>query len=256
LVEQKLQSHDWLDREAAILALGAISEGCWQRMLFDFIPMCICGKIYISDSVLIKAMKENLHGLVPFLHRLLKDNKFLIRSITCWTISRYAEWIVARASTHLDSIFEPTLYGLLECILDHNKKVQIAACSSFAIFESLAAINIQPYLSLIIETFMKAYSAYQTRALFTLYDAIGHMSKAVGQDLNYPEFVQPLMQPLIQRWNSLSDSDILLLPLLECLTNIAGALAHGFAEFAPPVYDRALKIAQNYLMQYGVRQLT
>ena len=59
-------------KEAAILALGAVSEGCMSGML------------------------PHLPQLVNFLVSSLSDSKALVRSITCWTLSRYAHWIVGQ----------------------------------------------------------------------------------------------------------------------------------------------------------------
>ena len=63
---------DWLEKEAAILALGAVSEGCMA------------------------GMQPHLPHLVTFLITSLSDAKALVRSITCWTLSRYAHWIVGQ----------------------------------------------------------------------------------------------------------------------------------------------------------------
>jgi transportin-1 len=58
----------------------------------------------------------------------------LVRSITCWTLSRYAAWIVSEEPR--DYQYFPRLLGaLLTCILDNNKRVQEAACSAFATLE-------------------------------------------------------------------------------------------------------------------------
>ena len=58
----------WILRESAILALGAVAEGS-----FD-------------------AIMPHLPELVPYLLSFLTDKKPLVRSITCWTLSRYSKW--------------------------------------------------------------------------------------------------------------------------------------------------------------------
>jgi hypothetical protein len=64
----------------------------------------------------------------------LVELQALVRSITCWTLSRYAAWIVAEEPR--DYQYFPRLLGaLLTCILDNNKRVQEAACSAFATLE-------------------------------------------------------------------------------------------------------------------------
>jgi transportin-1 len=72
LLKQSLVSEDWLVKEASILALGAVSEGCMDGMM------------------------HHLPDLVPYLISFLSDAKALVRSITCWTLSRYSHWMVSQ----------------------------------------------------------------------------------------------------------------------------------------------------------------
>lgn len=37
---------------------------------------------------------QHLHELIPYLISCLSDKKALVRSITCWTLSRYSHWVV------------------------------------------------------------------------------------------------------------------------------------------------------------------
>ena len=72
LLKENLFSHNWLVKESSILALGAVSEGCMEGMI------------------------PHLPELIPYLIGSLSDAKALVRSITCWTLSRYAHWIVGQ----------------------------------------------------------------------------------------------------------------------------------------------------------------
>lgn len=40
-----------------------------------------------------------LPDLIPYLIERLSDKKALVRSITCWTLSRYAHWVVGQEHT-------------------------------------------------------------------------------------------------------------------------------------------------------------
>ncbi len=71
ILKQNLLSSDWLVKESAILALGAVSEGCMEGMI------------------------PQLPEVVPYLINSLSDGKALVRSITCWTLSRYSHWLIA-----------------------------------------------------------------------------------------------------------------------------------------------------------------
>jgi transportin-1 len=93
LVQAKLSQNTdtaWKAREAAVLALGAVAEGCINGLL------------------------PHLSQIVAFLVPLLEDKRPLVRSITCWTLSRYSKWIV-QAVGHPDghAQFDNVLTGLL-----------------------------------------------------------------------------------------------------------------------------------------------
>ena len=67
LLQERLASPHWEVRESGILALGAIAEGC------------------------LSAIHVYLPQLMPWLFQTLGDPNALIRSITCWTLSRYSK---------------------------------------------------------------------------------------------------------------------------------------------------------------------
>ncbi|XP_039127220.1 transportin-1 [Dioscorea cayenensis subsp. rotundata] len=211
----------WKEREAAVLAIGAIAEGC-----FD-------------------GLRPHLSEIVAFLIPLLDDKFPLIRSITCWTLSRYSKFIVKGiGSQEGHERFDKVLMGLLRRILDSNKRVQEASCSAFATLEEEAAEELAPRLEIILQHLLCAYGKYQRRNLRIVYDAIGTLADAVGAELNQPKYLDILMPPLIAKWQQLSNSDKDLFPLLECFTSIAQALGPGFSQFAEPVFQRCINIIQ------------
>ncbi|KAJ0011130.1 hypothetical protein Pint_34242 [Pistacia integerrima] len=211
----------WKDREAAVLALGAVAEGC------------------------INGLYPHLSEIVAFLIPLLDDKFPLIRSISCWTLSRFSKFIV-QDTGHQNGHeqFDRVLMGLLRRILDTNKRVQEAACSAFATLEEEAAEELAPRLEVILQHLMCAFGKYQRRNLRIVYDAIGTLADAVGQELNQPVYLEILMPPLIAKWQQLPNSDKDLFPLLECFTSIAQALGTGFTQFALPVFQRCIDIIQ------------
>ncbi|CAM0144867.1 unnamed protein product [Urochloa decumbens] len=188
LIEQNLARTDdesWKERETAVLSLGAIAEGC------------------------IAGLYPHLPQIVAFLIPLLDDKFPLIRSITCWTLSRYSKFIV-QSLDHPNGReqFDKILLGLLRRILDTNKRVQEAACSAFATLEEEAAEELVPHLEVILQHLMCAYGKYQRRNLRILYDALGTLADAVGAELNQ-------------------------------------ALGPGFAQFAEPVFQRCINLIQS-----------
>ncbi|KAB0404855.1 hypothetical protein E2I00_001645 [Balaenoptera physalus] len=57
--------------------------------------------------------------LIPHLIQCLSDKKALVRSIACWTLSRYAHWVVSQPP---DMHLKPLMTELLKRILDGNKR--------------------------------------------------------------------------------------------------------------------------------------
>ncbi|XP_038692602.1 transportin-1-like isoform X1 [Tripterygium wilfordii] len=211
----------WKRREAAVLAIGAVAEGC------------------------INGLHPHLPEMVGFLIPLLDDKFPLIRSISCWTLSRFSKYIVQDIGHQRGyDQFDKVLMGLLRRILDTNKRVQEAACSAFATLEEEAAEELAPRLETILKHLMCAFGRYQRRNLRIVYDAIGTLADAVGAELNQPTYLDILMPPLITKWQQLSNSDKDLFPLLECFTSIAQALGSGFSQFAQPVFQRCVDVIQ------------
>lgn len=142
----------------------------------------------------------------------------LVRSITCWTLGRYCAWIVQSARQSHEArqhYFEPLVQILLQRILDNNKRVQEAACSSFSLLEEEAGADLVPYLQPILTTLCSAFAKYQHRNLLLLYDTVGTLADVVGEVLNNPQYIEVIMPPLINKWQEVSDDSTDLFPLLE-----------------------------------------
>jgi len=231
VLKEYLFQPKWEHKEAAILALGAIAEGC------------------------LNGMEQHLSALVPLLLECLKDRKALVRSITCWTLGRYSSWIISPGNTspeHKQTVFLPVMEGLLTCVLDKNKRVQEAGCSAFATLEEEAGEELEPYLLPILSSLVTAFRKYQHKNLLILYDALGTLADSVGSSLAKPELLQVLMPPLIERWQKLLDDEQDLIPLLECLSSVVIAIGPAFAPYAPAVFERCVRIVANNLEGYAL----
>lgn len=134
IIQAYIQDADWKRRESAILCLGAIADGCQ------------------------KGMRAHLANLVPFLISLMGDANFLVRSISCWTLSRYARWISQQPT---EKYLQPLIEGLLTRMLEKSKKVQEAACSAFANVEEEALGDLLPWLEQILRTLNQCFEFYQ-----------------------------------------------------------------------------------------------
>lgn len=222
-----LKHEEWPYREAAVLALGAVAEGCME------------------------VVTPHLPDLVPYLISLLNDPEPLVRQITCWTLGRYSSWGASLKTPELRAqYFEPMMEGILLKMLDQNKRVQEAGASAFAHLEETAGTTITPYCEPIIRQFVLCFEKYKDRNMFILYDCVQTLAEHVGHALAQPQLVELLMPALIHRWHKVSDQSRELFPLLECLSYVAAALAESFAPFARPVFSRCIKIIHQNLEEY------
>lgn len=222
-LKENLNHKDWANREAAVLALGAISVGCMD------------------------VVQPNLPDLVPFLITLLSDSQPVVRQITCWCLGRYSAW-----ASHLDGsgkqqFFEPMMDGILQRMLDNNKRVQEAAASAFANLEEQATSELTPYCQVIAQQFVRCFAKYKDKNMFILYDCVQTLAEHVGPEMARPELVDLIMPALITRWQRVADQSKEMFPLLECLAYVATALGNAFAPFAKPFFERCIKIIQENL---------
>lgn len=223
-LKDNLRHPDWPNREAAVLAIGAVADGC------------------------MKAVTPHLPDLVPYLISLLDDTKPVVRLITCWALGRYSGW-----ASHLEDkkrYFEPMMAGILHRMLDQDKRVQESAASAFANLEEKATKELTPYCVPIIQQFVRCFRTYKDRNTRILYDCVQTLAEHVGQAIARPELIDLLMPAIIERWSRLSDQSQELFPLLECLSYVATALGDAFAPFAVHVFARCIRIIHQNLEQY------
>ncbi|EWM27737.1 transportin-1 isoform 1 [Nannochloropsis gaditana] len=221
----KLQQGSVWEREACILALGAVAS-------------CMEG------------MGEQLLQLFPFLLQQLDDKAGMATNpqlgcTVAWTLGRYAGWILEQ---HNDSGFlAPLVERLLGAMLDPHKKVQQAACSALASLEEDAGLRLLPYLSHLLGFMSQALGRYQTRSLIVLFDTLGTLADAVKHELAAPEYTALFMPALWAKWAAVADSDRVLLYLMECMTSLAVALGPAFQPWASEAFARCLRLLQQVL---------
>lgn len=226
-LNENLRHPDWPIREAAVLAVGAVADGCMD------------------------AVTPHLPDLVPYLLSFLDDREPTIRLITCWALGRYSSW-----AAHLQNpsdrqrYFEPMMEGILNKMLDKSKKVQEAAASAFANLEEKATKGLTPYCGPIIRQFVQCFSRYKDRNMFILYDCVQTLAEHVGPALAQQQLIDTLMPAIIQRWSKVSDRSQEIFPLLECLSYVATALGDAFAPFAVGVFSRCIRIIHQCLEEY------
>ena len=219
-----LRHEDWPHREAAVLALGAVAQGCME------------------------VVEPHLPELVPYLISLLNDGEPLVRQITCWTLGRYSAWAASlNDQGDRERFFVPTMEGLLMKMLDRNKRVQEAGASAFAYLEEKAGQSLIPYCEPIVRQFVLCFDRYKDKNMFILYDCIQTLAENVGPALATPQLINVLMPALIKRWNRVKDQSRELFPMLECLSYVATAYGTAFSPFSPAIWARCIKIISENL---------
>ena len=223
-LKNNLQHHDWPYREAAVLAIGAVADGC-------------------MDTV-----TPHLPELVPYLISLLNDEEATVRVITCWSLGRYSAWASnLQNPDDTRKFFEPMIEGILTRMLDKNKRVQQSAVSAFASLEEKATFRLTPYCAPIVRQFVQCFRLYKDRNMFVLYDCVQTLAEHVGPALARPETINLLMPAIMERWQRASDQSQELFPMLECLSYVATALRTAFRDFAQPVFQRCIRIVHQNL---------
>ncbi|KAI9831013.1 MAG: hypothetical protein M1819_005251 [Sarea resinae] len=226
-LKENLQHSEWPHRESAVLALGAVADGCMEVII------------------------PHLPDLVPYLISLLNDPEPVVRQITCWSLGRYSAWASnLKSPTDKQRFFEPMMEGILNKMLDNNKRVQEAGASAFANLEEKAKSQLTPYCEPIVQQFVRCFEKYKDRNMYILYDCVQTLAEHVGPGLATPALVDLLMPALIHRWNKVSDQSRELFPLLECLSYVATALGDVFSPFATPIFARCVKIIHQNLEEY------
>ncbi|TFB00022.1 Importin subunit beta-2 [Trichoderma ghanense] len=225
-LSQNLKHDEWPYREAAVLALGAVADGCMD------------------------AVTPHLPELVPYLISLLEDQEPVVRQITCWALGRYSSWAANLSEqSQREQFFLPMMDGILRKMLDKNKKVQEAGASAFANLEEKAGKKLEPYCGPIIQQFVKCFAKYKDRNMYILYDCVQTLAERLGPFIARPELVNQLMPALTERYNTVSDQSRELFPLLECLSYVALALGQAFTPYAPPIFLRCINIIHANLEQ-------
>ncbi|KAL2025165.1 hypothetical protein VTK56DRAFT_167 [Thermocarpiscus australiensis] len=225
-LQTNLRHSDWPYREAAVLALGAVAEGCMD------------------------VVTPHLPELVPYLISLLEDPEPVVRTITCWTLGRYSPWAAnLQDPVQRQTYFVPLMDGILRKMVDKNKKVQEAGASAMANLEEKAGKHLEPFCGPIIQQYVLCFSKYKDKNRWILYDCVQTLAEQVGPVLARPELCNPLMSALIDRWQKVPDQSREMFPLLECLSYVAIALGDAFTPYAEPIFERCVNIIHQNLEQ-------
>ena len=224
VIEQRLRESRWEIRESAILALGAVAEGCSAGLL-PYLPT-----------------------LITFLLPMLDDARPLVRSTTCWTLSRFSPWVLQCARPSNDPNAMPQQQGMeqlntlitAQCkrCLDHNKHVQAAACGAIATVLAEGRDTMAPWAETVVQTLTQALGMYQRKNLRNLYDALTMLAENIGPSLQEARFAGALLPGMIHRWDTANGADPELFHLLECLTALIIGFGGAAGQYSSGIFTK------------------
>lgn len=218
-VQNRLNDTNWRARESAILALGAVSEGCSA------------------------GLAQHLPGIVGAILPALEDPRPMVRAISCWAMMRYAKGLIERASQGDPSGLDLAVKGICARVADHNPKVQEAACGGVASLAEEAQEAALPYVPMLFSALGAAVQRYGRRSLRNAYDAVATVAERVPGALGTREGASLILPSLFNKLATLPDGDRDLLPLLECVSAVCPAAGTQLQTYAEAVFSRCVEIS-------------
>ena len=205
--------------EVGILAIGAVGEGCYD------------------------AIEAHLAVLVPFLINCAAHPKPFVRSISCWTLSRYPRWICQNHQS-LSDVIQALLYLIVN---DSYLKVLSAAISALgALFDEIGdgLPTLEPFLSHINDAILYSLCHAESRVRVILYGVIAKYCEFLGPSgvAPYGHFVERLFGSYLTLWDKISQvNSPEIYPLLESLLCIIlAAPTATLSSVCPVLIQRSL----------------
>ena len=230
-INEFLRSPDWKIKESAILCIGALSEGCYE------------------------SIKPHLNYIILFLLQNISDKEALIKTISCWTLSRFTGFIIENANQTIpnqqnseETLLKVYLREILKAVMDANPSVQESACSAFSNLVTKAAHMLLPFIYEVFQVFAMVFDHYKGSSLFNLYGAISSIFESLEGNVQDLKALELLIPRIMQKFCDSAPDDKNLCHLIECLISICNALGRLFLNNFPILYDKSLKIINNYIM--------
>ena len=234
-VLQEFLSHadPWV-REAGILALGAMEEGCAEGM-YDHLPQL---HPYLMNQV---TASDTLPQVV---------------CISCWTLAKYSMWAAEEtASGRQPLLIHQMTEGIVGRMLDHNRKVQMASCSALGVVVENVQDLIIPYLEPVYRTMVTALDRHHTRALLVTLETFGAIAETLGAATGEGTLPSIYIPPLLHIWSEKSKAnpmDRVLLPLMESIASISMSIGMSYQPWALETFESAMGTINTAMMILSV----
>ncbi|KAL2650159.1 hypothetical protein R1flu_018287 [Riccia fluitans] len=176
-------------REAAIMSLGVISEGCYE------------------------VMKGKLDGILNVVLEALKDSEQLVRGAASFALGQFAEHLQPEIVEHYEKVL-PCIFAVLS---DPSPEVQEKAYYALAAFCENLKEEILPYLGQLMERLLEALQSNRRDLQETCMSAIG--SAAAAAESSFIPYTERVLQILQTFMVSVKDED---LPVRARATELVG----------------------------------
>nr|CCC93166.1 unnamed protein product [Trypanosoma congolense IL3000] len=215
----------WKVLEAAILALGAIMDGC-----FIF-------------------MTPYLNDISDRLLRLLADPTahFLVVNISLWTGTQIGQYIVSEPEK---------LRAFLTCVLQKmqspSKLVQESATAALQRIINLCDEGqLNNDVSTIIESVVQCLRGYQLKNRVLLLETLETICDILEEPLrSSPDAVEALMEPLGTLWRDTPNDSPLIFSLFRCMSGVCRAMGPAISPtLAKEVFERSYQMVLQHVQK-------
>lgn len=219
LIPKWLNSGEWLQVEAMLLAVGAFTKAVGTP----------------------REMADIYRDLIPHMLEQYSHPKPLVRSITCFAMQQFINVSIKGVKDPFNKMMKSTI-ALLR---DQNREVQEMALNSLSAMLAFANRDITPFSKKLISELSQVDSSLRGGARSTYYECISHVFGRLAALLSTSD-VEQLMVPLMNQWRSLkwnmteqSDQDKEeTFRLCQALCVIATFAKSGFSPYNDEIFSK------------------
>ena len=212
-LEREMQSDDDIIKERSILALGVIAKGSYQQVV------------------------NYLRTLVPFLIRELQHPNKYIRTMSCWTLSRYTRYIlIDNNSDSKDDLFKEYLTEILKRFLDQDNMVRESAGTAFQEMINVNRNMVEPFLLDVIKIITNVFDKYSGLNLLSAYEILIIIMENFSNFFQNQNIVEDIVKCIVQKWYDLvRANDLLTLPqffdVINTLIHVSGPFLIAYCDY-------------------------
>lgn len=212
-LENELQSTTDLIKERSILAFGAIAKGCYTYII------------------------THLKTIIPFLLRELQHPNKHIRTIACWSLSRYTKFILLDNDLdNKDELIKEYLTEILKKFLDKERIVRESAGTAFKEMVYVNKEILEPYMFDIVNIIINVFDHYEGSNLLSVYEILLIIMNAYQRFFANENDVEDIVKCIVQKWYDLVKlNDTITLPLffevINALVKACGNFLERYCEY-------------------------